>query len=122
MNKEKLKVRLQIAKAELEDAIHNEQGFFDEIAQHTFVFALNSGLLQEPSTEDVSIQLDKSVRIVHWGEQEYIDSVYLETPTEACFTASSLDGSEIYVYDMDEIAREDVVRVVKQLIKMCKEE
>lgn len=120
MNKQELLVRLEIAKAELYDAIHNENGCFDEIAQCIFVLALGSGLLQEPSSEDVSIQLDKSVRIVHWGEREYIDSVYLASATEACFTASSLDGSEIYVYDMDEIAREDVVRVLKQLIKMCK--
>lgn len=119
MNKEELKVRLQIAEGELRDDIENEQGCFDEIAQRIFVLALGSGLLQEPSTEDVSIQLDKSVRIAHWGEQEYIDSVYLETENEACFTASSLDGSEIYVYDMDEIAREDVVKVIVEIIKMC---
>lgn len=122
MNKEKLKVRLQIAKAELEDAIHNEQGFFDEIAQHIFAFALNSGLLQEPSTEDVSIQLDNSVRIVHWGEREYIDSVYLASATEACFTASSWDGSEIYCYDIEDVERDDVIKVVKELIRMCKED
>ena len=120
MNKQELLVRLEIAKAELCDAIHSEQGCFDEIAQRIFVLALNSGLLQEPSTEDVSIQLDKSVRIAHWGEQEYIDSVYLETENEACFTASSLDGSEIYVYDISDVVREVIVRVVKQLIKMCK--
>lgn len=122
MNKQKLLVRLEIAKAELEDAIHNEQGFFDEIAQHIFAFALNSGLLQEPSTEDVSIQLDKSVRIVHCGEREYIDSVYLASATEACFTASSWDGGEIYCYDIDDIARVDIIKVVKELIRMCKED
>ena len=121
MNKEELKVRLQIAEGELRDNIDDEQGCFDEIANNIFVLALNSGLLQEPSTEDVSIQLDKSVRIVHWGEREYIDSVYLASATEASFTASSLDGSEIYVYDLEDIAREDVIRVVKELIKMCKE-
>ena len=120
MNKQKLLVRLEIAKAELEDAIHNENGCFDEIAQHIFVLALNSGLLQEPSTEDVSIQLDRSVRIVHWGEREYIDSVYLASATEASFTASSLDGSEIYVYDLEDIAREDVIKVIVEIIKMCK--
>lgn len=122
MNKEELKVRLQIAEGELRDDIENEQGCFDEIAQRILVLALGSGLLQEESTEDVSIQLDKSVRITHWGEREYIDSVYLASATEACFTASSLDGSEIYVYDIDDVDREDVIKVVKQLIKMCKED
>ena len=122
MNKEELKVRLQIAEGELRDDIENENGCFDEIARSIFVLALNSGLLQEESTEDVSIQLDKSVRIVHWGEREYLDSVYLETENEVCFTASSLDGSEIYVYDLEDIAREDVIKVIVEIIKMCKED
>ena len=122
MNKKELLVRLEIAKAELEDAIHNEQGCFDEIAQRIFAFALGSGLLQEPSSEDVEIQFDKSVQIIPCGEQEYIDGIYLSgTLTEVCFTASSLDGSEIYSYDLEDIEREDVIKVVKELIKMCKE-
>lgn len=122
MNKQELLVRLEIAKAELEDAIHNEQGCFDEIAQRIFAFALGSGLLQEPSSEDVEIQLDKSVQIIPCGEQEYIDGIYLSgTLTEVYLTASSLDGSEIYSYDLEDIEREDVIKVVEELIKMCKE-
>ena len=122
MNKQELLVRLEIAKAELEDAIHNEQGCFDEIAQRIFAFALGSGLLQEPSSEDVEIQLDKSVQIIPCGEQEYIDGIYLSgTITEVHFSASSFDGSEIYSYDLEDIEREDVIKVVKELSKMCKE-
>jgi hypothetical protein len=121
MNRQKLLVRLEIAKAELEDNVHNEQGCFDEIAQRIFAFALSSGLLQEKSSEDVEIQLDKSVHIIHCDEQEYIDGIYLSgTTTEVYFTASSFDGSEIYCYDIEDIEREDVVKVVKELIKMCK--
>lgn len=123
MNKQELLTRLEIAKAELCDAIHNEQGCFDEIAQSVFVLALNSGLLQEPSSKDVEIQLDKSVQIVHWNEQEYIDGIYLSgMSTEVHFTASSLNGSEIYCYDMEDVEREDIVKVITELIKMCKEE
>ena len=122
MDKKELLVRLEIAKAELEDAIHNEQGCFDEIAQRIFAFALGSGLLQEPSSDDVEIQLDKSVQIIPCGEQEYIDGIYLSgIRTEACFTASSSDGGEVYCYDIEDIEREDVIKVVKELIKMCKE-
>ena len=123
MNKQELLVRLEIAKAELEDAIRNENGCFDEIAQRIFAFALGSGLLQEESSEDVEIQLDKSVHIIHCDEQEYIDGIYLSgTRTEVHFTASSFDGSEIYCYDIEDVEREDVIKVVKELIKMCKEE
>ena len=122
MNKEELKVRLQIAEGELRDDIDNENGCFDEIAQRIFVLALGSGLLQEPSSKDVEIQLDKSVQIVHWNEQEYIDGIYLSgMSTEVHFTASSLNGSEIYCYDMEDVEREDIVKVITELIKMCKE-
>lgn len=122
MKKQELLVRLEIAKAELEDAIHNENGCFDEIAQRIFAIALGSGLLQEPSSEDVQIQLDKSVQIVSCGKQEYIDGIFLSvTTTEVYFTASSFDGSEIYCYDFEDVEREDVIKVVKELIKMCKE-
>ena len=122
MNKEELKVRLQIAEGELRDNIDDEQGCFDEIAQSIFAFALGSGLLQEPSSDDVEIQLDKSVQIIPCGEQEYIDGIYLSgIRTEACFTASSSDGGEVYCYDIEDIEREDVIKVVKELIKMCKE-
>lgn len=123
MNKQELLVCLEIAKAELEDNIHYEQGCFDEMAHRIFVLALGSGLLQEKSSEDVEIQLDKSVHIIHCDEQEYIDGIYLSRmTTEVHFTASSFDGSEIYCYDIEDIEREDVVKVVKELIKMCKEE
>ena len=123
MNKQELSVRLEIAKAELEDAIHNENGCFDEIAQRIFAFALGSCLLQEPSSEDIEIQLDKSVQIIHCDEQEYIDGIYLSgTRTLVDFSASSFDGSEIYCYDIEDIEREDVIKVVEELIKMCKED
>jgi hypothetical protein len=122
MNKQDLKIRLQIAKGELQDHVHNEQGCFDEIAQRAFSFALGSGLLQEKSSEDIEIQLDKSVHIIHCDEQEYIDGIYLSRIiTEVHFTASSFDGSEIYCYDIEDVEREDVIKVVKELIKMCKE-
>ena len=121
MNKQELLVRLEIAKAELEDNINNEQGCFDEIAKNIFAFALGSGLLQEESSKDILIQLDKSVIIIRCDEQEYIDGIYLNvTKTEVHFTASSFDGSEIYSYDIEDVEREDVVDVVKELIKMCK--
>ena len=123
MNKQELLVRLEIAKAELEDAIYNEYGCFDEIAQRIFALTLGSGLLQEESSEDVEIQLDKSVHIIHCEEQEYIYGIYLSgTTTEVHFTASSFDGSEVYCYDIEDIEREDVIKVVKELIKMCKED
>jgi hypothetical protein len=123
MNKQELLVRLEIAKAELEDSIQNEQGRFDEMARCVFSFALGSGLLQEPSSEDIEIQLDKSVHIIHCDEQEYIDGIYLSgTTIEVHFTASSFDGSEIYCYDIEDVEREDVIKVVKELIKMCKED
>ena len=123
MNKQELLVRLEIAKAELEDAIYNEQGCFDEIAQRIFALTLGSGLLQEPSSEDVEIQLNKSLHIIHCDEQEYIDGIYLSgTTTEVHFSASSFDGSEIYCYDIEDVEREDVIKVVKELIKMCKED
>ena len=123
MNKQELSVRLEIAKAELEDAIYNEQGCFDEIAQRIFALALGSGLLQDESSEDVEIQLDKSVHIIHCDEQEYIDGIYLSgTRTLVHFSASSFDGSEIYCYDIEDVEREDIIKVVKELIKMCKEE
>ena len=121
MNKQELLIRLEIAKAELEEVIYNEQGCFDEIAQRIFAFALGSGLLQEESSEDVEIQLDKSVHIIHCDEQEYIDGIYLGTRTLVHFSASSFDGSEIYCYDIEDVEREDVIKVVKELIKMCKE-
>lgn len=122
MDKQELLVRLEIAKAELEDARCNEHGCFDEIAQRIFAFALGSGLLQEESSKDVEIQLDKSVHIIHCDEQEYIDGIYLSgTKTLVHFTASSFDGSEIYCYDIEDIEREDVIKVLKELIKMCKE-
>ena len=122
MSKEELKVRLQIAEGELRYDIENENGCFDEIAKNIFAFALGSGLLQEPSSEDVEIQLDKSVQIIPCGEQEYIDGIYLSgTITEVHFSASSFDGSEIYSYDLEDIEREDVIKVVKELSKMCKE-
>ena len=123
MNMQELMERLEIAKAELEDAIYNENGCFDEIAQRIFAFALGSGLLQEESSNGILIQLDKSVIIIHWDEQEYIDGIYLSvTKTEVHFTASSFDGSEIYCYDIEDVEREDVVKVVKELIKMCNED
>ena len=127
MNKQELLVRLEIAKAELEDAIYNENGCFDEIAQRIFAFALGSGLLQNESSDDVEIQLDKSVHIIHHiihcDEQEYIDGIYLSgTRTLVHFSASSFDGSEIYCYDIEDVEREDVIKVVKELIKMCKED
>ena len=107
----------------IEDAIYNENGCFDEIAQRIFAFALGSGLLQEESSNGILIQLDKSVIIIHWDEQEYIDGIYLSvTKTEVHFTASSFDGSEIYCYDIEDVEREDVVKVVKELIKMCNED
>ena len=123
MNKQELLVRLEIAKAELEYNINDENGCFDEIAHRIFAFALGSGLLQDESSEDVEIQLDKSVHIIHCNEQEYIDGIYLSgTRTLVHFTASSFDGSEIYCYDIEDIEREDVIKVVKELIKMCKED
>lgn len=123
MNKQELLVRLEIAKAELEDAMHNENGCFDEIAQRIFVLALGSGLLQEESSEDVEIQLDKSVHIIHWNELENIDGIYLSsTRTLVHFSASSCDGGEVYCYDIEDVEREDVIKVVKELIKMCKED
>lgn len=123
MNKQELLVRLEIAKAELEDAIHNENGCFDEIAHRIFAFALGSGLLQDESSEDVEIQLDKSVHIIRCDEQEYIDGIYLGgTTTTVHFTSSSFDGSEVYCYDIEDVEREDVIKVVKELIKMCKED
>ena len=123
MNKQELLVRLEIAKAELEYNINDENGCFDEIAHRIFAFALGSGLLQDEGSEDVEIQLEKSVHIIHCNEQEYIDGIYLSgTRTLVHFTASSFDGSEIYCYDIEDIEREDVIKVVKELIKMCKED
>ena len=123
MDKQKLLVRLEIASAELKDEIWNENGCFDEIAQRIFAFALSSGLLQEESSNGILIQLDKSVHIIHCNEQEYIDGIYLSgTTTEVHFTASSFDGSEIYCYDIEDVEREDVIKVVEELIKMCKED
>ena len=123
MNKQELLVRLEIAKAELEYNIHYEQGCFDEIAKNIFAFALGSGLLQDESSEDIEIQLDKSVHIIHCDEQECIDGIYLSgTRTLVHFSASSFDGSEIYSYDIEDVEREDIIKVVKELIKMCKED
>ena len=123
MNMQELMERLEIAKAELEDAIYNENGCFDEIAHRIFAFALGSGLLQEESSNGILIQLDKSVIIIHCDEQEYIDGIYLSvTKTEVHFTASSFDGSGIYCRDIEDVEREDVVKVVKELIKMCNED
>lgn len=121
MKKQELLVRLEIAKTELEDTIHNELGCFDEIAQRILAFTLGSGLLQEESSKDVIIQLDKSVHIIHCDKQEYIDGIYL-SGTKIHFTASSFDGSKIYCYDIYDIEREDILKVVKELIKMCKED
>ena len=122
MNKKELLVRLEIAKAELEDAIHNEQGCFDEIAHSIFMFAFGCEELLANDSKDILIQLDKSVHIIHWNELENIDGIYLSsTRTLVHFSASSLDGSEIYCYDIEDIEREDVIKVVKELIKMCKE-
>lgn len=121
MDKEELKERLQIAEGELRDNIDDENGCFDEIAQRIFALALGSGLLQEESSEDVEIQLDKS--IVRCDEQEYIDGIYLsEVITEVHFTTSSFDGSEIYSRDIVDVEREDIIKVLKELIKMCKED
>ena len=79
-------------------------------------------LTEEKSSKDVEIQLDKSVLTIRYDEMEYIDGIYLiGTTTEVHFTASSFDGSEIYCYDIEDIEREDVIKVVKELIKMCKE-
>jgi hypothetical protein len=123
MNKQELLVRLEIAEGELTDYTHSNCGIFDEIAQRILAFALGSGLLQEESSNDVMIQLDKSVHIVRCNEQEYIDGIYLSgTTTDVYFTASSFDGSEIYSYDIYDIGREDILKVVKELIKMCRED
>ena len=120
MKKQELLTRLQIAKGELQDHIYSD-GCFDEIAQRIFMLAFSCEELLDESSDDIEIQLDKSVQIIHCGEQEYIDGIYLSgTITEVHFTASSFDGSELYAYDIENVERKYIIEVVKQLIKMCK--
>lgn len=120
MNKNELKTRLIIAQGELNAEIDNEYGCFDEIAERIFLVALSCEALLDKSSEDVEIQFDKSIKMTHCGEPEFIDGIYLSTTaTEAHISASSEDNSEIYCYDIEEIVRDDIVRIVKELIKMC---
>lgn len=121
MNKKELKVRLQIAEGEMKCCINDEYGCFDEIAQRIFMLVLSCDEMLDKSSEDILVQLDKSVQIESiLNTQEYIDGIYLsQTINEAHFTASSLDGSELFVYDIEEVEREYILKVVKELIRMC---
>ena len=121
MNKKELKVRLQIAEGEMKCCINDEYGCFDEIAQRIFMLVLSCDEMLDKSSEDILVQLDKSVQIESiLNTQEYIDGIYMsQTITEAHFTASSLDGSELFVYDIEEVDREYILKVVKELIRMC---
>lgn len=124
MKKRDLSIRFQIAKAELEDNMSDEQGCFDEIAQRIFILALGCEEMLDESSEDVMIQFNKSVKIVgiqNNSECEYIDGIYLsKASTEVRFSGSSLNGSKIYCYEIEDIRREDVIKVVDQLIEMCR--
>lgn len=122
MKKEDLLVRLTIAEGELSDMMCDyDKGCFDEIAQRIFMLALGCEELLDKSSNDVQIQLDRSVMIVRLGLVEYIDSIYLEKDnTEVCFSASSRDGSEIYCYGIEDIYRKHVFAVLQRLIEMCK--
>ena len=120
MNKQDLITRLIIAEGELKDAINNENGCFDEIAQRIFMLALGCEDLLDESSEDVLIQLDKSVQITICNEQEYIDGIYLSgTITEVHSSTSSLDNSEIYVRNIEDIDRNVILQVIEKLINMC---
>lgn len=119
MNKNELKTRLIIAQGELEAELDNGYGCFDEIAERILLLALTCEDLLDKSSEDTLIQLDKSVE---WKERhEYIDGIYLsQTKTYANLIASDMDDSgELYVYSVDEVDREIIIELVKQLKKMC---
>lgn len=119
MKKNELKTRLIIAQGELKTEIDNEYGCFDEVAERIFLLTFSCEDLLDKSSEDVLIQLEKSVV---WQERrEYIDGFYLsQTKTYANFTASDMDDlGELYVYSVDEVDREIIIDVVKELIKMC---
>lgn len=119
MNKNELKTRLIIAQGELEAELENENGCFDEIADHIFALAFYCKELLDKSSNDALIQLDKSVV---WQERhEYIDGFYLSfARTVVNFTASDMDDlGEVYTHSVDEVDREVIIEVVKELIKMC---
>ena len=119
MNKIGLKTQLMIAIGELEADLENENGCFDEIANNIFMLAFSCEDLLDKSSNDVLIQLDKSVV---WQERrEYIDGFYLSLErTFVNFTASDMDDlGEVYTHSVDEVDREIIVEVVKELIKMC---
>lgn len=119
MKKNELKTRLIIAQGELATELENENGCFDEIADHIFALAFYCEDLLDKSSNDALIQLDKSVV---WQERrEYIDGFYLSfARTVVNVTASDMDDlGEVYTHSVDEVDREIIIKVVNELIKMC---
>ena len=119
MNKQELKARLIIAQGELNDEVYNENGCFDEIAEKVLRLALESGLMQDTSSEDTLIQLEYSVRVL-WDEDlgDWVDAVCLTDAGCVDLYGSNDDGSELYVYSVEELPRETIQVVINELIRM----
>lgn len=119
MKKNELKTRLIIAQGELEADLENENGCFDEIANNIFMLAFSCEDLLDKSSKDVLIQLDKSVGWRNgYGYTHYVDGIFLFLNKIPLFTCSTYGGA-IYSCHFDEVDREIIVEVVKELIKMC---
>lgn len=119
MKKNELKTRLIIAQGELEAELENENGCFDEIAENILLLALSCDDLLDKSSNDVLIQLDKSVKWKNgYGCANYVDGIFLSLNKMPDFTCSAYGGA-IYSCHFDEVDREIIVEVVKELIKMC---
>lgn len=119
MNKEELKTRLIIAKGELSCEIDYEYGCFDEIASRILLLCIGCEELRDKSSDDVLVQLDKSVA---WNDNNlYIDGFYLSTTTTSVnFTASDIEDEEdLYAFSIWEVDRDVILKVIDELINMC---
>lgn len=116
-NMNTLKNRLCIYKAEMKTEIENECGCFDEIAEIAFTLCLNSNELIDDSSNGRLVQLDCSV--YDDDLDVLIDGFYFDNNNDIYFTCTRKDNEEICEYSLYCIARQTLLIVLNEVIRMC---
>jgi hypothetical protein len=118
MEKQELKNFLNIIIGELKNDVSNDEGCFDEIAYNAMEKILTCNDLLEKNTKGKMVQLDKSVK----NENEiylYIDAIVEDCEDNEHIFLSTSDEDDIWNTEIYNAAREDIIKVFQEVIKMC---
>lgn len=105
--------KLDILISECRSNIDIENGNFDELAQKVFTILLDIEPLRECDSNEIMIQLDKSV----WDEylQLNIDAVLYNIHKEICFSTSDAD-TYVYTTDFRDVPRVTIMKCIDTIV------